>query len=109
MTGISGEIRLPDFAAAVEDGLRRAAELVLAAAKEGAPVLTGKLRDSGASAVEGLTAAVGFTDSKAVAAHENMHDRLRNGKRAKFLELAAQENADAAMKLIGDALLRSLT
>ena len=93
---------------AVTDGLTAAAQLVLDAAKDGAPVLSGRLRDSGSFEVDGLTAAVGFADVKAVAAHENTHDRLRNGKRAKFLELALADNAGAVGAVLRDSAARVL-
>lgn len=96
MTGL----QFPDLSSVIQAGLQDAADAILEVAKEGAPVLTGALRDSGNNAVEGNEAAIGFTDPKAVAAHENLHDRLRNGKRPKFLELALQENAERAITIV---------
>lgn len=100
MSDWGARLNLPaaEVRAAVEAGLSAGADVVLEAAVAGAPFLTGELAGSGTKAVDGNTAAVGFTDSKAVAAHENLHDRLRGGKRAKFLELALAENADTVAR-----------
>jgi hypothetical protein len=105
----TGSFNIPDLTPAIQAGLQDAADAVLVAAKEGAPVLTGALRDSGNNAVEGTTAAVGFTDSKAIAAHEDLTSHVRNGKRAKFLELALQENADRAATLIASRVRGGLS
>jgi hypothetical protein len=71
-----------------------------------APYRTGRLAKSSETAVHTSTlqGAVGFTDSKAVAAHENMHAHLRHGRRAKFLELSLQENSGVLAEKAAAAL-----
>jgi hypothetical protein len=66
--------------------LRDAAAALLAESQRVVPVESGSLRDSGNLAVEGDTAAVGYTNPKAIGAHENLVDRHDPGKSAKFLE-----------------------
>jgi hypothetical protein len=97
-------LHFPDFTSAAVAGLAEAAETILADAKDKAPVLTGKLRDSGTYQVDVPEAAIGFTDNKAVAAHENLSDQLKNGKQAKFLELALQENQAALLSALAHHL-----
>jgi hypothetical protein len=74
-----------------------------------APYRSGALAQSSYTKAHdgGLTAEIGFTDSKATAAHENMHDHLRNGRRPKFLELSVQESADV-LNHRAQAALRSV-
>jgi hypothetical protein len=88
--------------AAASAGLQDFAETVLAEAQGYAPVLTGELRDSGSVQVDGLEAAIGFSDSKASAAHENLTAHLRNGKKPKFLELAVHEHAPEMERVVGE-------
>lgn len=103
------ELRFPDISAAAAAGLQAGAEVILQAAVDGAPFDTGALAASGSVQVDGAKAAIGFSDPKAVAAHENLHDHLRNGKRAKFLELAVAENRDEALRLVAEAIQRALS
>lgn len=111
MSDWGASLRLPTRVtrAAIRRGMKDGAELILAGAQDKAPVLSGDLRDSGTTAVEGTTAAVGFTDSKAIAAHENLTAHLRNGKQPKFLELALHENSEAALELIAAQIREALS
>jgi hypothetical protein len=93
---VTGAWRVPDLTGAITAGLREWAETIAADAAAKAPILTGDLRASVKTDVQGDQAAVGFTDPVAVGAHENMQDRHPRGGQAKFLELAVQENQNPA-------------
>ena len=93
----------PKLIAAIQDGL----DLIERDAVQTAPYRTGDLASSSKTKVDPSTleGSVWFGDPKAVAAHENMHVHYRNGRRAKFLELSAQENADAMTLFIAAAFV----
>lgn len=95
--------------AAVRVGLQRGVELIGTASDEKVPVDTGELKASKLTAVSGLEAGVGYSDTKAVAAHEDMHHRFRGGKESKFLETAMHEKASEAADAVADAVRRALT
>jgi hypothetical protein len=71
---------------AARGALPGAAQQLLAASQRVVPVQTGHLEESGSYQVDGDTAAVGYSDPKAVAAHENLQDRHDPGRSAKYLE-----------------------
>ncbi len=87
----------PDLSGAIEAGMQAWADAVLDASNQKVPVATGELRDSGSAQADGDSAAVGYSDSKAVPAHENTNDHIRNGRSAKFLELALHETQDTGV------------
>ena len=80
--------------------LKETAETVAARASGTAPRASGRLADSVVVKVDEqrMIAGIGFTDSKAVGAHEEMHAHLDAGKRPKFLELALQERKEDLMR-----------
>jgi N-dimethylarginine dimethylaminohydrolase len=78
----------PNLEAAIERALEQIGARVLDVSNEDVPVETGRLLRSGKYKVEGSRVGIGYSDPKAVAAHENMQDHLDNGKSAKFLERA---------------------
>lgn len=70
---------------------------------------TGKLKRSRRTVRRGLQAAVGYTDSKAAAAHENLAvTPKRPGTRAKFLESAATDSRDDVLRAVADQLRKAL-
>jgi hypothetical protein len=75
-------------------------------------VQTGALKRSRRTTRQGLRAAVGYTDSKAVGAHENMAVRPNRRKnpnaQAKFLESAARDKQADAVEAIAAALRKAL-
>lgn len=73
-------------------GLGDALGIVAESSDDKVPVQTGELKRSRYTDRDGLRGVVGYTDSKAAAAHENLSVNLRNGKQAKFLESAVLEN-----------------
>lgn len=72
-----------------ERAMREAADSVMDDSDRRVPYLTGRLKRSRRVVVKDGRAAFGYSDRKARAAHENTRVRYRNGKSAKFLELAA--------------------
>lgn len=72
-----------------EQAMLEAANEVMDDSDERVPVKTGKLKRSRKVVVRNGQAVFGYSDPKARAAHENMRVHYRNGKTAKFLELAA--------------------
>lgn len=92
----------------VTAGLREALEVIGKASDRLVPVETGDLRASRAVAVEGSKGGVGYSDPKAVAAHENQQARLRGGKQAKFLETAVNESRAQVLQAIAADLRRQM-
>lgn len=94
--------------AAAADGLGDALGIVAESSQDKVPVMTGELKRSQFTSQDGLRGVVGYRDSKAAAAHENLHVRLRNGKQAKFLETAVVENLSRIEAAVSDAVRRAL-
>lgn len=89
-------------------GLIRAAEAILEDSQRRVPYRTRELMESGAVVpVSDLDVAVTYTDSKAVAAHENMDDRYGHGREAKFLENAINEKRQVAATLIAQEIKKA--
>jgi hypothetical protein len=72
-----------------EQAMLEAANDVMDDSDRRVPVLTGRLKRSRTVVIRDGKAVFGYKDPKARAAHENMRVHYRNGKTAKFLELAA--------------------
>jgi hypothetical protein len=89
-------------------GVSRGADMIAETSQDRVPVQTGELKRSQQTVAEGLQAVVGYTDSKAVGAHENLAVNLRNGKEAKFLEKAANERREDIVRAIAEELRRVL-
>jgi hypothetical protein len=85
-------------------GLEKAARAILEESQKIVPVETGTLKRSGFVEVQGDRVAVGYTDRKATAAHENMKVRYDNGKRAKFLE----EPLNASSSLVAGSVAKEI-
>lgn len=82
-------------------GLLKAGEEILEASQREVPYDTGELSRSGfVEEVDKDTVAVGYRDSKAVAAHENMTDHYKNGRSAKFLERAFAAHRNTVMQTV---------
>ena len=101
-----------------EEGLKAAADYLLAKSQELVPVSDrpggGFLRDSGVVTVEGLRAAVAYTAvSGGAHAHfaERVHERMdaqHTTGQSKFLEQPLNSEADEIKRLIGHAVERKL-
>lgn len=91
-------------------GLRRAAEFLLETANRTVPIEEGTLGRSGQVSVDAtrLEAAVSYDTPYAVRQHEDRSLRHDPGRRAKWLELAARENADAIGQFLADRLQAAL-
>jgi hypothetical protein len=98
--------------AAGQRGVDDAIDLIGDESQERVLVDTGRLKRSRRTRRQGLTAAVGYTDSKAVGAHENLAVTPRRTKNpraeAKFLENAARVKRDDAVRAIADQLRKVL-
>lgn len=103
-----GEEAEARIVAAAARGLADALDIVADSSQEKVPVQTGELKRSKFTDQDGLRGVVGYKDSKAAAAHENLTAKLRNGKQAKFLETAAAENRARIQAAVSDAVRRVL-
>lgn len=101
-----GTLDMAELRAQATQGLLRAGEVVAVRAESTAPLDTGKLSRSRKIAADpaNMRVAVGFSDPKAVAAHERLNVRLRHGKRAKFLELALAEHRGELLPSVAAAI-----
>ena len=94
---------------AASKGLGDAADKVGETSDQRVPVRTGELERSRKVLKEPLRAVIGYTDSKAAAAHENLHARrYRNGRRAKFLESAADDHRQDIERMVAEEIRRVL-
>lgn len=99
-----------DAIAVVNDAARRglalAAEYVLEQANRTVPHEEGTLQRSGRASVadDELRAAVSYDTPYAVPVHENLRAAHDAGRRAKWLELTMQEQADAVRQIVADAI-----
>lgn len=91
-------------------GLRLGSEHLLQVANETVPLEEGTLMRSGAAQVdEGeLKGAVSYDTVYAVYQHERLENRHAPGRRAKWLELAYQEEIDTIHNLMATAIRRAL-
>jgi hypothetical protein len=98
--------------AAGSAGVRDGIEVIAEESQERVLVQTGDLKNSQRIEARGLAAAVGYTDSKAVPAHENMTITPRRHKnpraQPKFLEAAATAKRDDAVRAIAEQLRKVL-
>lgn len=86
-------------------GLVAAASILLRAAEAVTPVDTAQTKESGDSGLIGPgEAAVVFVGPKAIALHENLHDRHRAGKQAKYLEQPLHQQAAAMQAAIAEGV-----
>jgi hypothetical protein len=92
--------------AAAASGLQTAAEHLLGAARQQAPLETGALRASGRVTVDGLQAAVSFDTPYAVRQHEELDYQHSDGK-AKYLEGPMSEEHDAMARILSTAMRRA--
>lgn len=84
-------------------GIGEGADQIAETSQDKVPVQTGELKRSQGVHKDGLHAVVHYDDNKAAAAHENVHGyTYRNGKQAKFLELAAQERRDDVLQTVAE-------
>jgi hypothetical protein len=91
-------------------GLRLASEHLLTTANETVPIEEGTLMRSGVAALDdaALKAAVSYDTVYAVYQHERLENRHAPGRRAKWLELAFQEEADTMRALIATSIRMAL-
>ena len=94
--------------AAVARGIPKGLDLIAETSQDYVLVQTGELKRSQGTSSDGDSGTVFYTDSKAVGAHENLTVTPRNGKRAKFLEIALAERGDEAIDAIADEVRRAL-
>ncbi len=91
-------------------GLKLATEHLLETANRTVPLEEGTLLRSGVAQVDDseLKGAVSYDTVYAVYQHERLQNRHAPGRRAKWLELAAQEENDVMVALIAEQLRRAL-
>lgn len=97
-----------DVADIASKAVQEAAEMILDESNKIAPIDEGDLIRSGSVSVDGTSANIFYDTPYAVRQHEDMTLQHKNGRRAKFLESAAKENADVAAKYIQDQLKKVL-
>lgn len=103
---LAGKIQVP-----LEDALIETVKQIQAASNRAVPVDTRALLDSSTAKVDldNLVGGVGYKHPSAPAAHENPKGRrYRNGKKAKFLETAVNDNANVLVNKAAAALRRAL-
>lgn len=102
-------IRDAERAGAVR-GLRLAAEHVLGVSRQRVPIEEGTLERSGVAQVDeaSLTAAVSYDTPYAVRQHEDLTLRHDEGRTAKYLESALEDEADTVRDIIAAEIRRSL-
>jgi hypothetical protein len=91
-------------------GLKLATEHLLEASNRTVPLEEGTLLRSGVAQVDeaDLRGAVSYDTVYAVYQHERLENRHAPGRRAKWLELSAQEENDVMLALIAEQLRRAL-
>lgn len=91
-------------------GLTLATEHLLGTANHTVPLEEGTLERSGVAQVDetDLHGAVSYDTVYAVYQHERLENRHAPGRRAKWLELAAQEENDVMVALIAEQVRRAL-
>jgi hypothetical protein len=104
-----GEAVLALIEAAGARGVDEGIDIIGDLSQERVLVETGALKRSRRTVRQGLQAAVGYTDSKAVGAHENLTATPKHpGTRPKFLESAATDSRDDVVRAIADQLRKAL-
>jgi hypothetical protein len=94
---------------AVARGLQQAGQVILDESAQRVPVDTGELRDSGSVRMAGpRRVAIGYSDSKAVAAHEDMQSQFQGGREPKFLENAVNSRKREAGQVVAEHVRRAL-
>lgn len=90
------------------DALWRGTEFILAKSNETVPVEEHVLQASGSAQVDesDLVGVVSYDTPYAVKQHEERTYTHKDGRRAKYLELTLQEQADAVRNLMVDQLKR---
>lgn len=94
----------PLIEAAIGRGITKGLNAISETSQDRVLVQTGELKASHFTSASGMTGSVGYTDSKAVGAHENLTVTPRRGKQAKFLESALHERGDDAVRAIADEI-----
>lgn len=91
---------------AARKGLWQAAEEILRAANQRVPLDTGVLQASGDTDVDGneLAAAIFYDTPYAVRLHEHPEYEFQGGREGKWLERAANENAERVLQWLADEL-----
>lgn len=99
-----------DIDAARAEGLKAAGDFLLKHARRTCPKRSGALRDSGKVEQNPETGevAVGYTAFYASWVHENPDIKLRPPGRHKWLQLAAEEEADTMLEIVADAVREAL-
>lgn len=95
---------------AAADGLFEAAESLLEYANRSVPLDEGPLQQSGMASVDraNLVAAVSYNTPYSVAQHERLDYQHAPGRRAKFLELALEENRAQLQQHIANKIKAAL-
>ena len=96
----------------IHKALVKAGLLLLRASQKIVPVDTGNLRSSGFTRADGTgwdtKVTVGYTASYAVFVHENLDNKHKKGKQAKFLEEPARAMHPQLQQMIRDEVQKGL-
>lgn len=95
---------VPIVEAAAIVGVRAGVDAVARISDRKVPRDTGELARSQSSESRGLSGHVSYSDSKAVAAHENLTDRHPGGGEAKYLENALSEGKSAFLVAVAQSV-----
>ncbi|MFC9874877.1 hypothetical protein [Nocardia salmonicida] len=97
-----------DLAAAIEEGLFEAAEVLLGHANQLVPLDEGPLMNSGTAEIRDGKARVGFNTPYALMQHENLNYTHAAGRTAKYLEKPLNALGPDLEQIVGSALERRL-
>lgn len=95
---------LADVLTHTEDGLKKALEHLLSESRKIVPYKTGHLSDSGGIDIQGREGSVFYDTPYAVEMHENLAIRHPNGRKAKYLERPALDQAGIMFDKLGKAV-----
>jgi hypothetical protein len=99
---------LPAIRDGAEAGLRLALEHVLGVSNARVPHEEGTLERSGMASVDGLRGAITYDTPYAVRQHEELEYRHDNGRQAKYLESAVNDERATSAKIIQTAIRRRI-
>jgi hypothetical protein len=104
-----GDEVLAIIRAAAAHGLGDATDQIAQTSQDRVPYQTRELMRSQHVVKDDLHTEIYYTDSKAAAAHENIHGRVyRRGRRAKFLESAADDHREDTVRSVAEEIRRVL-
>lgn len=103
-----GDKLLRELAGAIPDALQKAGDKLAEESNKDVPYKEGDLAGSADVAVEGNEAAVSYDSPYAVRQHEDLDAHHPNGRKAKYLERALDDNAQALLQEMADVLRKML-